>query len=58
MNGESVANLSHTEVILSIHKVGYNRCRTSFLSGCVFFKDHISMHKSHGKSGLEKNQVR
>ena len=30
VNGESVANLSHTEVILSIHKVGYNRCRTSF----------------------------
>ena len=59
MNGESVANLSHTEVILSIHKVGYNRCRTSLiLLGCVFFKDHISMHKSHGKSGLEKSQVR
>ena len=30
VNGESVANLSHTEVILSIHKVGYNRCRTLF----------------------------
>jgi len=30
VNGESVATLSHTEVILSIHKVGYNRCRTSF----------------------------
>ena len=28
VNGESVANLSHTEVILSIHKVGYNRFRT------------------------------
>ena len=30
VNGESIANLSHTEVILSIHKVGYNRCRTLF----------------------------
>ena len=38
VNGESVANLSHTEVILSIHKVGCNRCRASFCQGAYSSK--------------------